>query len=82
LHNGVQNGQDLLDYCDRNKWILMPPHSVFHTLSTLTLSELESVGNKLGVALDGTKKERVAKLARCKLRSRLQKVEGTLTENS
>lgn len=68
----INKNDELIQYCDANGWILMPPASIFHTLSTLTLSELESVGTKLGcVDLNGNKKERIAKLASYKLRQRL-----------
>ena len=79
LKNGIKNGIELIQYCDHKQWILMPPNSVLHSLSTLSLSEIDSIAIKLGITLDGNKKERVAKLAVYKLRSRLQKVEGTLT---
>jgi hypothetical protein len=71
-HRRVNTCEDLLSYCDTNNLVLMPPHSIFHSLSTLTLSELESVGTKMGcIGVTGTKKERVAKLANWKLRQRL-----------
>jgi hypothetical protein len=71
-HTRVKTCEDLLSYCDTNNLVLMPPHSIFHTLSTLTLAELESVGTKMGcIGVTGTKKERVAKLANWKLRQRL-----------
>ena len=80
LTNGLRTGQELIQYCDDKQWILMPPHSIFHTLSTLTMTELESVSKKVGIpVIEGGKKERVAKLASFKLRMRLQKVEGALT---
>jgi len=82
LRNGLQNGSELLKYCDLKQWILMPPNSVLHTLSTLSLTELDSVAKKLGIVANGSKKERVAQLAVFKLRQRLQKVETTLTQNS
>ena len=79
LNNGIHSGADLLQYCETKQWVLMPPNSVFHTLSTLSLTEMDSIAKKCGITVDGSKKERVAKLAVFKLRSRLQKVEATLT---
>ena len=68
----IQKCDQLVQYCDANQWILMPPASIFHTLSTLTLSEMDSVGEKIGCTdLQGSKKERIAKLASYKLRQRL-----------
>ena len=70
---GIRTCAELVAYCDSNKFILMPPNSVVHSLSTLNMGELESVGKKLGMAsVDGSKAERVAKLAIYKLRQRLQ----------
>lgn len=71
-HTRAKTCEELLSYCDANNLVLMPPHSIFHTLSTLTLAELESVGTKMGcIGVTGNKKERVAKLANWKLRQRL-----------
>lgn len=70
---GIRTCEELVAYCDSNKFILMPPNSVVHSLSTLNMGELESVGKKLGMAsVEGSKAERVAKLAIFKLRQRLQ----------
>lgn len=74
---GIRNCAELITYCDSNKFLLLPPNSVIHSLATLNMGELESVGKKLGMAtVEGSKAERVAKLAIYKLRQRLQS--GTL----
>jgi hypothetical protein len=73
LMNGLKNGEDLIRYCDSQQWILMPPSSIFHTLSTLTMTELTSIAEKCDIHdIQGSKKERVAKLATFKLRARLR----------
>lgn len=62
----------LLEFCAASGWTLLPPHSVLHTLQSLTLSELENVGRGLGMAeVVGSKVERVAAVAAFKLRQRL-----------
>jgi len=71
-HIGIRNCTELVAFCDSNSYVLMPPNSVVHSLSTLNLAELESVGKKLGMtAVEGSKAERVAKVAIYKLRQRL-----------
>lgn len=70
----IQRGEikDLVTYCGKEGWTLMPPMSIHHSLSGLTLAELESVGTKLGmVAVEGNKAQRVATVAIYKLRQRL-----------
>jgi hypothetical protein len=72
LRHGLNSYKDLIQFCDRDGWILLPPLSIQHTLSGLTLAELESVGKKLGMAtVEGSKTERVAAVAVYKLRQRL-----------
>lgn len=72
LRHGLQRCADLITFCDREAWTLLPPLSIQHTLSGLTLTELESVGKKLGMAeVDGNKAQRVAAIAVYKLRQRL-----------
>ena len=69
---GLHTCSDLIKFCDANKFTLLPPSSVMHSLSTLTVGDLESIGEKLGMAaVSGNKKERVAKVASYKLRQRL-----------
>jgi len=71
-YKGIKNTKELMEYCDSNSFILLPPYSVIHSLGTLSLGELESVGKKLGMlSVEGTKAERVAKIAIFKLRMRL-----------
>lgn len=70
----IQYGEikDLVAYCDKESWTLMPPMSIHHSLSGLTLAELESVGTKLGMtSVEGSKVQRVAAIAVYKLRQRL-----------
>ena len=70
--HGMPECETLLKFCDTAGWTLIPPASVLHTLSGLTLSELESVGKKLGMAVvEGSKAERVTAIAAYKLRQRL-----------
>ena len=72
LCRGFDSAADLLDFCTSNNWSLSPPGSVAHSLATLTLAELESVGKKLGMAaVEGSKAERVEAVAAYKLRLRL-----------
>ena len=64
--------QAFLESCDANGWVVLPPASILHSLEGLTLSELESVGTKLGMTdISGNKATRVAKIAVFKLRQRL-----------
>jgi hypothetical protein len=76
LRDGGSNG-DLLAFCDAATppWTLTPPQSVLHTLSGLTLAELESVASKLGMdtaALPKGKVNQVQEIATYKLRKRLE----------
>jgi hypothetical protein len=65
--------QDLLNLCDSNKFVLMPPLSVMKSLSGLTLDELGNVAKQLGIpSIEGNKAERVAAIASYKVRSRLR----------
>jgi len=69
---GIRNGKDLVTFAGVNKWTLLPPQSVLHSLEKLTLVDLESVGKKLGMeAVTGSKVERIAAVAGYKLKSRL-----------
>jgi len=69
---GIRNGKDLVTFAGVNKWTLLPPQSVLHSLEKLTLVDLESVGKKLGMeAVTGSKIERIAAVAGYKLKSRL-----------
>ena len=72
LRHGLSRCADLIAFCDSEAWTLLPPLSIQHTLSGLTLTELESVGKKLGMAeVGGNKAQRVAAIAVYKLRQRL-----------
>jgi len=72
-YKGLITTKDLVEYCDSNSFALIPPYSVIHTLGTLSLAELETVGKKLGMAtVEGGKAERIAKVAIYKLRQRLE----------
>ena len=67
---GSENCKDL--YSMAEGYTIMPPLSVMKSLSSLSLSELKSVSEKLGMPeLDGNKSERVAKIAAYKLKQRL-----------
>lgn len=72
---GMRTPAALLEFCDAEKWALLPPHSVLHSLNGLTLAELESVATKLGLpggdGLPRSKADRVTLLASHKLRLRL-----------
>ena len=72
---GMRTPRALLEFCDAEKWTLLPPHSVLHSLNGLTLTELESVATQLGLpggdALPRSKADRVTLLASHKLRLRL-----------
>jgi hypothetical protein len=69
---GVRTGKDLVTFASKYSWTLLPPSSVIHTLEKLTISELETIGKKLGMAeVTGSKVERIAAVAGFKLKSRL-----------
>jgi hypothetical protein len=69
---GIKTAKELLTFIDKERWSLMPPASVTHTLSGLKLDELESVGKRLGMTeVDGKKTERIAAIAGFKTRKRL-----------
>lgn len=69
---GFKSIKEFLKFCKDNTYTLLPPTSVMSSLSGLTLTELGSVATKLGMtALDGSKTERVAKIATFKLMARL-----------
>ena len=71
-YNGLSTTKELVEYCDSNSFVLLPPYSVTHSLGTLSLAELASVGTKLGMpSVEGSKLERIAKVAIYKLRQRL-----------
>ena len=71
--SGFKSVKEFLKFCKDNNYIVLPPTSVMSALSGLTLTELASVGTKLGmVIVEGSKAERVAKIATYKLLSRLQ----------
>lgn len=64
--------ENLIQICDSNKFVLMPPLSVLKSLSGLTLDELGNIAKQVGIDdITGTKAERVAKIAAYKVRSRL-----------
>jgi hypothetical protein len=70
---GVGSVTEFLAYMDREGWTLAPPASVTHSLSALTLEELESVGKKLGMAVvEGKKVDRIVAIAAHKTRARLE----------
>lgn len=71
--HGMQQYEQLLQFCESEQYACMPPLSVMNSLSHLTVAELTSVAEKLEMtgALEGTKAERVAAIASYKLRSRL-----------
>ena len=73
---GMSTPGSLLEFCSLKNWKLLPPHSVIHTLSGLTLAELESVATQLGLTdeLPRGKTERVEAIAAYKLRKRLEVV--------
>jgi hypothetical protein len=69
---GLKTAKELLAFVDKERWSLMPPASVTHTLSGLKLEELESVGKRLGMTeVGGKKTERIAAIAGFKTRKRL-----------
>jgi len=70
--NKIHNGADLVTVCEENGYSYLPPYSVSHSLSNLTVGELASVATKLGMSeISGTKAERVGKISQYKLRQRL-----------
>jgi hypothetical protein len=74
LH-GLHGADDLLKYVDSEGWTLQPPASVVHSLSGLSLDELESVGLKLGMkSVAGKKADRIQAVAAYKTRARLQTI--------
>lgn len=73
LKSGFNTGSALVKFAQEDGWTLLPPHSVIHSLEKLTLAELASVGEKLGMGVVvGSKVERIAAIASFKLKSRLQ----------
>lgn len=73
--SGLLSPTALLEFCAKESWTLLPPHSVLHSLNGLTLSELESVATQLGLVaeeLPRSKADRVAVIASHKLKLRLQ----------
>jgi hypothetical protein len=69
---GMVSSSDLVQFCEDNHYTLLPAITVMASLSKLTLDELASVAEKLGMTeCDGKKNERVAKIASYKLRQRL-----------
>ena len=72
LKSGFNTGSALVKFAKEDGWTLLPPQSVIHSLEKLTLAELASIGEKLGMgAVVGTKIERIAAIASFKLKSRL-----------
>ena len=72
LRKGMKSSSDLVQFCEDNHYTMIPAITVMAALSKLTLDELASVAEKLGmVNCLGNKKERVAKIASYKLRQRL-----------
>lgn len=72
IHSGLHTCADLGTYANVEGFTLLPPASVIHSLSGLTLGELSSVATGLGIgSLEGTKLERVATIATFKLKQRL-----------
>ncbi len=72
LRRGMASPSDLVQFCEDNHYALLPATTVMSSLSKLTLDELASVAEKLGMTeCDGKKNERVAKIASYKLRQRL-----------
>ena len=70
--NKINSGADLVAVCEENGYSYLPPYSVSHSLSNLTVGELASVATKLGMSeITGTKAERVGKISQYKLRQRL-----------
>ena len=71
---GFRNIKEFLKFCVDQHYALLPPTTVMSSLSGLTLSELDSVGTKLGMtSVEGSKAERVARIAAYKLHMRLTK---------
>jgi len=72
LKSGLYTGAALVKFAQDEGWTLLAPHSVIHSLEKLTLAELASVGEKLGMGVvEGSKVERIAAIASFKLKSRL-----------
>lgn len=68
----IETNSELISYVDTNGYDLLPPPSVIHSLGSLKLEELESVGSKLGMmAITGNKAQRVHAIATYKTRQRL-----------
>ena len=71
---GFRTNKEFLKFCTDQRYALLPPTTVMGSLSALTLAELESVGTKLGMtSVEGSKPERVARIAAYKLHMRLTK---------
>ena len=71
---GFRTNKEFLKFCVDQHYALLPPTTVMGSLSGLTLGELESVGTKLGMtSVEGSKPERVARIAAYKLHMRLTK---------
>lgn len=69
---GSSECRDLYAVAAKRGFSIIPPLSVLKSLSSLTLDELKSVGEKMGVDVSsGAKQERVARLAAAKLKQRL-----------
>ncbi len=70
--HGLQSGADLSAFCSANNWILVPPASVYHSMSHLKLDELANVAAALGLSgITGNKQERVERIVSYKLHQRL-----------
>ena len=73
LKSGLNSGPALVKFAEDEGWTLLPPHSVIHSLEKLTLAELASIGEKLGMGVvEGSKVERIAAIASFKLKARLR----------
>ena len=71
--SGLNTGSALVKFAQEEGWTLLAPHSVIHSLEKLTLAELASVGEKLGMGVvEGSKVERIAAIVSFKLKSRLR----------
>jgi hypothetical protein len=72
IRRGFDKGTELVTFCNSNNYVMLPPISVMNSLSKLSVDELESVSQKLGMgSVDGKKSERIAKIAMHKLHQRL-----------
>ncbi len=70
--HGLQSGADLSAFCSANNWVLVPPASVYHSMSHLKLDELANVAAALGLSgITGNKQERVERIVSYKLHQRL-----------